>query len=335
LSIGVETERAMSDPARARSVVTLGESMLRLSTHARLEQAGELDVHVAGSESNVAVALAQLGWRATWLSALPETPTGRRVANELRACGVDISHVRWVERGRVGLFFVEHAEPPRNTTVWYDRAGSAAAALGPDDLDPAALAGVDYAVVSGITSGISPSARLLAQRFAAGARQQGAKVVVDVNFRPRLWDADEAAPAIAALVDAADVVVCSARDAEQLWSVDEPPRDAVVRLRDLHAREAELVVLTTGPAGAVASLSDGSLLEQHAYPATVVDRIGAGDAFVAGLIWGLAARDVGEALRAGALAAAIKCTLRGDHLLTTPAEFVRYLDHRNQQAVVR
>lgn len=322
-------------PARTPRIVALGESMLRLSTHARLDRAEQLHVHVAGSESNVAVALAQLGWNATWLSALPDTPPGHRVATELLACGVDVSRVRWVDGARVGLFFVEFAEPPRSTTVWYDRAGSAAAQLGPDDLDVTALAGADYAVVGGITASISASARDLARRFAAEARASGAKVCVDVNFRPRLWDEREAAPAIAELVEAADIVVCSARDAERLWSLNGDPRDAAVRLRDTYAPRAEFVVVTTGEDGAVAALPDGSVLEQPAFQATVVDRIGAGDAFVAGVLWGIETRDAAEALRAGAVAAAMKCTLHGDHLLTTEREFLDQLDGRQRQVVVR
>jgi 2-dehydro-3-deoxygluconokinase len=327
----------MSDAAGERKprVVALGETMLRLSTPGRLDRADGLDVHVAGSESNVAVALAQLGWNASWFSALPDTPPGRRVANELRRCGVDVSSVRWVESARVGLFFLEIAEPPRNTTVWYDRAGSAAAALEASDLDPEILDGADYAVVSGITAGIGPGPRALALRFANEAASRGTKVCVDVNYRARLWGDDEAAPAIAALAATADVVVCSARDAERLWSLDGHPRDTAGRLRETLAPSAELVVLTTGSAGSVASLLDGSVLEEPAYPATVVDRVGAGDAFVGGLLWGLEARDVGEALRAGALAAAFKYTLPGDHLLITQDEFVQHLDDRERQVVVR
>lgn len=309
--------------------------MLRLSTPGRVDRADSLDVHVAGSESNVAVALAQLGWDASWFSALPDTPPGRRVANELRVCGVDVSPVRWVEGARVGLFFIEIAEPPRNTTVWYDRAGSAAAALEPGDLDPGLLDGADYAVVSGITAGIGPGPRALALRFASEAASRGAKVCVDVNYRPRLWGEEEAGPAIAGLLAGADVVVCSAHDAERLWSLEGEPRDTTVRLRETLAPGSELVVLTTGSAGAVASLPDGTVLEQPAYPTTVVDKVGAGDAFVGGLLWGLEARGVAEALRAGALAAALKCTLRGDHLLITESEFVQHLDDRERQVVVR
>src|SRR4051794_29475889 len=86
---------------RKRRAVAVGESMLRLSTHDRLDRTDALDLHVAGSESNVAVALAQLGWDAAWFSALPDTPLGRRLTSELRACGVDVSNVRWVDEGRV------------------------------------------------------------------------------------------------------------------------------------------------------------------------------------------------------------------------------------------
>jgi 2-dehydro-3-deoxygluconokinase len=320
---------------RKRRVVALGESMLRLSTHERLDHVDRLDVHVGGSESNVAVGLAQLGWHAVWLSRLPDSPLGRRVATDLTACGVDVSSVRWVDGARVGLFFIEFAEPPRNTTVWYDRAASAAATLEPDDLDAAVLDGADYAVVSGITAGLGRGPRQLALRFAAEARARGAKVCVDVNHRPRLWDEAKAAPAIAELAEAADIVVCSARDAERLWAIGDDPRDAVLRLRDERAPHAELIVLTTGADGAVAAPRDGSVLEQAAYTTTIVDRIGAGDAFLAGLLWGLAARDVAEALRAGALAAALKCTMRGDRLLVTPQEFLHHLDDRQRQVVVR
>jgi 2-dehydro-3-deoxygluconokinase len=309
--------------------------MLRLSTHDRLQNVERLDVHVAGSESNVAVALAQLGWHSVWFSALSDSPLGRRVATELTACGVDVSNVRWVDGSRVGLFFIELAEPPRNTTVWYDRAASAAAALEPDDLDPSLLDGADYAVVCGITSGLGPGARQLALRFVAEARERGAKVCVDVNYRPRLWDEATAALAIGELAGCADVVVCSARDAESLWAIGDDPQAAVLRLRDEHAPDAELVVLTTGADGAVAAQRDGTILEQAAYTASIVDRIGAGDAFLAGLLWGLEARDVDEALRAGALAAALKCTMRGDHLLITQQEFLHHLDDPQRQAVVR
>lgn len=321
---------------RRPRVVAFGECMLRLSTHARIEFADSVDVHIGGSESNVSVALAQLGWDARWFSALPDTPLGRRVANDLHAHGVDVSGVRCVDGARVGLFFVEIAQPPRSTTVWYDRADSAAAKLKPADLDPSVLDGADYAVVGGVTAAIGAGPRAVALRFATETTVRGAKVCVDVNYRPRPWSEDEAASAIVELLGVGDIVVCSSRDAERLWALDGDSTEVVTHLHEAHAPNAELVVLTIGSDGAVASCADGLVLEQPAYPTTVVERIGAGDAFVGGLLWGLEARDVSEALRAGELAAAPKCTLRGDYLLITASEFEqRFDDNERREAVVR
>jgi 2-dehydro-3-deoxygluconokinase len=322
---------------RAPRLVALGETMLRLSTERSLDRADSLAVNVAGSESNVAVALAGLGWDVSWLSALPSSPLGRRIADELRGAGVDVAPVRWVDdpASRVGLLFVEHAPPPRRTIVWYDRTGSAASALGPGDLDPAVLDGAGYALVSGITPGLGEGPRALALRFADEARSRRARVCVDVNYRAKLWTAHLAAPLIAELVGRADVVVCGARDAEALWGIGGDPRDAVVRLRRARAGTAEIVVLTTGSDGAVASCADGTVIEQPAFPTTVVDRVGAGDAFVAGLLWGLEQGDQAEALRAGALAAALKCTVHGDVLRMTSGEFREHLGGGQTRMVVR
>jgi 2-dehydro-3-deoxygluconokinase len=322
---------------RAPRLVALGETMLRLSTERSLDRADSLAVNVAGSESNVAVALAALGWDVSWVSALPASPLGRRIADELRGAGVDVAPVRWVDdpAARVGLLFVEHAPPPRRTTVWYDRAGSAASALGPGDLDPAVLEGAGYALVSGITPGLGDGPRALAFRFAEEARARGARVCVDVNYRAKLWAAARAAPVIAELVAGADVVVCGAHDADVLWGIGGDARDAVVRLRRERAAAAAIVVLTTGSDGAVASCADGTVIEQPAYPTTVVDRVGAGDAFVAGLLWGLEQGDPSGALRAGALAAALKCTVHGDVLRMTAGELREHLGGGQTRMVVR
>ena len=165
----------------------MGETMLRLSPPARgrLERADTLDLHVGGAESNVAVALARLGRRAAWVSALPDTPLGRRVSGAVAAAGVDVSGVQFAPNGRVGLYFVEFGAAPRATEAFYDRADSSCArSLG---FDAALLDGARFAVLSGITLGLSDHARTTALAFAAAARASGAEVVVDVNYRARLW----------------------------------------------------------------------------------------------------------------------------------------------------
>jgi 2-dehydro-3-deoxygluconokinase len=318
-------------------VVTLGEAMLRLSPpgRGRLERADSLDLHVAGSESNVAVALAALGFRARWVSRLPDSPLGRRVASELSRAGVDVDSVRWIPDGRVGVFFVEFGSAPRPTRVWYDRAGSAAAALEPADLDPAVLDGATYAVVSGITSALSPSAHLLARRFAAEARDRGATVCVDVNYREKLWPPERASVAVTELTRAADIVVCSARDARRLFAIEDTGEAGLAALRAACAPDARLLVLTRSLDGAAASTAAGRILEQEAVPTEVVDRIGAGDAFLAGLVWGLEQGDEEYALRAAAAAAALKCTIPGDQLVVTPEELRELVARNSSEDVIR
>jgi 2-dehydro-3-deoxygluconokinase len=287
--------------------------MLRLSPPAsgRLEEAASLDVHVAGAELNVAVALASLGVSASWISALPDSPLGRRVLREARAAGVDTQHVE-LRDGRMGLFFIEFGSEPRPTSVWYDRERSAFRALG--DIDAVALEGARYAVVSGVTPALGAAGRALTERFAGLAREAGAKLCVDVNHRTRLWSGEEARSALAPLVAQAEVVICSRNDAAEVFGiVGAEPDEVIADLMREHAERAELVVLTLGPAGALGTERGGAPVRQAAYPGAVRDRVGGGDAFVAGLLWGLL-EDAGlrESLARGAALAALKRTVAGD-----------------------
>lgn len=297
-------------------VATFGEAMVRLSTPARerIATAPALALHVAGAEVNVAVDLALLGVPAAWIGTLPRDPLGRRAAAELRAAGVMLDHVAWADRGRMGLFFVEQGAGSRPTAVHYDRAGSAFAtgARWP----AGALAGVRWVVVSGITLAVSDAARRAVAALAADAATHGTRICVDVNHRSRLWDAPAARAALEPLLAAADVVICSASDARTVFSCAPDPR----ALRDLVAPRASLVVVTRGAEGAVA-LAGEELHEVAALPTVVVDRLGIGDAFAAGLLSGLA-DELGPpaALARGAALAALKATIAGDHAFVSRGE---------------
>src|SRR3954454_10150635 len=286
--------------------------MLRLTVPApgRLEQAAALEVHAAGSEANVAAGLAGLGVSTRWIGALPDNPLGARVAAELTAAGVDLSGVTWVPDGRLGLFFAEEGVPPRPTTVWYDRRDSAFAAL--DGFDPAHLDGARFAVVSGITPALGDRSRALTDAFIAEASRLGAGVCVDVNFRERLWTADAAREGLRPVLAAAEVVVCAARDARHVLECEGDEHAVLAQLRERWAPAAAAVVLTNGAEGALASDGEGRTFDRAGVTAEVVDRFGAGDAFVAGLLWGLIERDLELALRAGVTLAALKCSIRGD-----------------------
>jgi 2-dehydro-3-deoxygluconokinase len=316
-------------------VVALGEAMLRLSppAHGRLEEARALDVHVAGSELNVAVALASLGVPSRWMSALPDTPLGRRVVFDARAAGVDTTYVQRVE-ARMGLFFVEFGVEPRATSVWYDREQSAFRAM--REVNAAALDGATYAVVSGVTAALGPEGRAITAQFATLALDAGAALCIDVNYRSRLWSGDDAREALAPVIARAQVVVCSRADAAEVFGITgDDPLDVLDQLRNQYASAADAVVLTLGASGAVAVEGDAAPVAQDAYPSGSMDRIGAGDAFVAGLLWGLSQSvPLRDSLARGAALAALKRTVPGDFARFTADEVLEVVADP-QRALVR
>jgi 2-dehydro-3-deoxygluconokinase len=285
--------------------------MLRLSVGAghRLEDAHYFDVHVAGSEANVAFAAARVGLRSTWVSALPENPLGRRVADTLASGGVDVSLVRWVEGGRLGLYFVEMGAAPRPISVVYDRAASAMAQADPELFDWKAASDTDFLHVSGITLGLSRSGREIALRAMTEARSKGATVTFDVNYRQRLWDAQAAAAAVREVAPLVDVLVCTAEDARDLFGAGGSPEAILKHLRS--ELGAGTVVITMGAAGAMASRGDVTIA-RGGHAVETVDRVGAGDAFVAGFIWGLVDGSLELGLERGLAMSALKMTLHGD-----------------------
>ena len=313
--------------------MTVGEAMLRLSVAPghRLEDAHRLDVHVAGSEANVAFAAARVGLRSVWVSALPSNPLGRRVAATLAAGGVDTSHVRWIEGGRLGLYFVEMGSAPRPISVVYDRAGSAMALAEPELFDWAAACDTDFLHVSGITLGLSRSAHAIARRAMEEGRDRGATVTLDVNYRQRLWTAEAAAAAVRGVAPLVDVLICTAEDARDLFGA-RGTRDAIVEeLRSTLG--AGTVVVTMGAEGAVASRGD-RIVARDGHSVETVDRVGAGDAFVAGLIWGLLDGSLELGLERGLAMSALKMTLHGD-LFRLDAGDVETLLSRDRREVGR
>jgi 2-dehydro-3-deoxygluconokinase len=320
-------------PSKRAQLVTVGEAMLRLSVGSghRLEDAHYFDVHVAGSEANVAFAAARVGLRAAWVSALPANPLGRRVATTLGAGGVDTTLVRWVQGGRLGLYFVEMGSSPRPISVVYDRAASAMAQASPDQFDWTAAGDTDFLHVSGITLGLSASGKAVARRAMEEARNRGAKVTFDVNYRQRLWDPAAAAAAVREVAGLLDVVICTAEDARDLFGAAGAPEAVVERLRT--ELGAPTVVLTLGADGAIAS-SGGEMVARRGHVVETVDRVGAGDAFVAGLIWGLLEGSLDVGLERGLAMSALKMTLHGD-LFRLDASDVAALLARGEREVGR
>lgn len=300
-------------------VITIGETMLRLSapTGVALEQAPHLLVHVAGAESNVAVGLSRMGTSAGWISRLADNPLGRRILNDIRSQGVDVSRVLWTRGERVGTYFVELGRTPRPGRVVYDRAGSAMAAINPEEVDWSYVRGARVVHMSGITPGLSPSCFQLVTRALQEAKSGGQVVSFDVNYRARLWSATEAAATLSLLLRQVGILVCTAADARLLFEID--GGGAVEVAEALHHRfRPDVTVVTSGVHFAAA---DGKrTYQREGYAVEAVDRIGAGDAFAAGFIHGFLTEGVEQGLMYGAALAALKHTYYGDTAWVSAAD---------------
>jgi 2-dehydro-3-deoxygluconokinase len=303
--------------------------MLRLSVPvgSPLEETGVLSLHVAGAEANTAIALAQLGRSVSWISALPDGPLGRRVGRELQANGVDISKVQWVPGARMGVYYVELACPPQPVSVVYDRAGSAASAMAPEDFPFEMIETVRVVHLTGITPALSEGCRRLALELAERVRAGQRRLTVDVNYRAKLWGLDDARICLTELALGADLVTLTREDARDVFNLIGEPAEVAARARK--NLDAETVVLTSGEEGSVWDSVAGSG-RVEAIPTVVVDRLGAGDAFMAGVIDGLLDDDLEGGLHTGTALASLALGTHGDHVVTTRTEVERLLDGRTR-----
>ena len=308
-------------------LLTLGEALLRLTPPGfeALERAPRLEASIAGSELNVACALARLGRRVSWASRLPLGPLGRRVAATAREQGVDVSAVQWVENERLGVMYFEPGLNPRASRVTYDRRASSAAGLSAQTPPWSDLAlNARYLHLTGITAALGPGPRELVLTLARRAAEAGARVSFDLNYRAALGPPQAAAAVLQDIAPSLDTLIVAERDARAVLGLDEEGEALARALRERYG--ARVIALTRGPDAPESSLvlAGDALHRGPRVPVTVLDRLGAGDAFAAGLLHGLLNDDPAAGARAGAFMAAVALATPGDICLITPQELAAF-----------
>jgi 2-dehydro-3-deoxygluconokinase len=281
---------------------TFGETMGLVSadTIGPLEHARSFRLTIGGAESNVAIAAARLGAPVTWLGHVGADSVGDLIVRRLRASNVHTLAIR--DDAFTGLM-IKHRRSGEFLHVDYHRAGSAGSRLHPADI-PSDLAGASILHVTGITPALSDTARAAVFHAVETARALGVTVSVDVNYRAKLWSRFDAAPILRDLVSLADIVFAGPDEAALF--VDTP---AVAGLAALGPAE---VVVKDGPRGCTASI-DGTPFTVPAPTVSVVDPVGAGDAFVAGYLADrLAGASPEQRLRTAVAAGAYAVTVPGD-----------------------
>ena len=289
-------------------LVTIGESLglIRANAIGSLVHESALTLGIGGAEGNVAIGVARLGSEATWVGRLGDDSVGRRIEREYRAEGVRVIAAH--DAASTALMLKERPTVDR-TVVRYYRTSSAGSRIAPADLDGVDIEGADILHVTGITLALSATARATVHSAVDRARRSGVTVSFDVNHRSRLWESTAAAALEYRELAAKADIVFAGDDEASILVEGESPHELAEALSRLGPGE---VVIKLGAQGCLAR-ANGVELRRDAVPVTVVDTVGAGDAFVAGYLAermrGLPLADRLEtAVRAGALA----CTSAGD-----------------------
>jgi 2-dehydro-3-deoxygluconokinase len=330
-------------PTRPARVVSFGEIMLRLSPPGfeRLFQSPVLGATFGGGEANVAVSLAQFGLESHYVTRLPANPIGDGVIRALRAEGV---RTEYIARGgsRVGVYFTEAGASQRASTVIYDRAHSAISEIPADAVDwDVVMAGTNWFHVTGITPALGERAAAATKASILTARRAGAKVSVDLNFRKKLWTEAQAQAAMRPLMGDVDVVIANEEDLQSVLGIHVKGADVTSGTLDVDAYRdaAASVTETLGPALVAITLRESlsasdngwsavlwddaskTLHQSQHYNVRLVDRIGGGDSFAGGLIYGMVTgRPHADALRFAVAASALKQTIPGDFNRVSVAE---------------
>lgn len=316
-------------------VVSFGELMLRLSPpgHERLLQSPSFRATFGGAEANVAVTLAAFGLESWYVTKLPRHAIGDAAVRALRAEGVRTDAI--VRGGdRVGIYFAEAGASQRASTVVYDRAHSAISEMDPDEVDWSSLMlDTRWLHVSGITPALSEKGAASTRAAVAAARAAGVSVSVDLNFRKKLWTEAQAQSVMRQLVKGVEVIIANEEDLQSVLGVTVEHTDVTSAALNVAGYEAaarqvaaefgvKLVAITQRESISASDNGWSALLwdagtstfhKSQRYDVRVVDRLGAGDSFAGGLIYGLlTGRSCGDALRFAVAASALKHSIPGD-----------------------
>ncbi len=322
-------------------IVTFGEIMLRLApeNYLRFVQADRLEATFGGAEANVAVSLANFGEDVAFVSKLPTHEIGQSAINSLRKFGVDTS---FVARGgeRVGIYYCEKGASQRPSKVIYDRAGSAIATATGDDFDwDKIFDGAKWFHFTGITPALSDTLAGIVLQAVKSAKEKGITVSCDLNFRKKLWSKEKAKEVMSEICKYVDVCIANEEDAKDVFGIEAENTDIESgKLNEQgYVSVAEQLVDKFGFKTVAITLresisandnywsgmlyTDGKAVFSRKYAMHIVDRVGGGDSFGAGLIHSLlAGKNATDAIEFAVAASCLKHSIEGDYNMVSKEE---------------
>jgi len=344
----MKRKKRIDESGAARTIVCIGEIMLRLKSpgFTRLFQQPQLEATFGGGEANVAAALAHFGCRTSFVTALPRNAAGDAAAAELRRYGVDTSCI--VRAGsRLGIYFLEAGANQRPSKVLYDRAGSAFSEIPADAYDwESIFSEADWLHITGITPAVSQTAADLTLAALKKAREAGITISCDLNYRKKLWNYGKEAPEVMSeIMQYTDIAIANEEDCQKSLGITASSdvskgkldtavyRDLTDRVLDAYPHLQKIAVTMRESISASHNRwsavlnSRTDFLTSSVYDITdIVDRVGGGDSFSAGLIYGLRSFSTDrEALEFAAAASCLKHSIPGDFALLSADEVLQLM----------
>ncbi len=324
-----------------KRIVTFGEIMLRLApfNYERILQTNTFQATYGGGEANVAVSLSQYGNDVSFVTRLPDNPLGDAAIKTIAGYGVDTA---FIIRGgeRIGIYFLEHGASIRPSKVTYDRSGSAMAEIQPEMFDwPKIFENAAWFHITGITPALSEGSAATCLDAVRIAKKSDLRISCDLNYRKKLWSRDQAKRTMSEIIQYIDVVIANEEDAADVFGIKADTTDVTsghlstdhfqevaAKVKDL-AEISDVAItlresLSASDNNWSAMLYDGNeYFLSRKYPIHLVDRVGGGDSFGAGLIHGLLEGwDKQRALEFAVAASALKQTIPGDMNLVSEDE---------------
>lgn len=332
----------------SNKVVTFGEVMMRLSppNYAKFSQASTLEIEYGGGEANVAIALAYMGLDTCHVTRLPDTMIGKSVTQYLRQHWLDTRHVIYGD-ARMGMYFLEKGAVHRSSKVVYERDGSSFSRIQPEMVNwEEILKGADWFHWTGITPALSQGACDTCLAAIKTANKLGVTVSGDIHSRKSLWQYGKTRQEVLPeLISGTDVVIASSYDLFDILNIGNEKADFAVSAKAVQERYPKIKVVADKDREMISAShnriqgkmwKEGNLITSPSYDVThIIDRVGTGDAFGAGLIYGLLHHEDDEvALKYGAAACALKHTVEGDANMVS-AEDVTHLVRGNYDGRIK
>jgi 2-dehydro-3-deoxygluconokinase len=347
----------MKQVSTDKKVVVFGELMMRLQTrdHERLVQARQFEVYYSGAEANVAVALSAFGIESHLVSSVPDNAVGQACLNYMRQFGFNLDHVR--KNGfRLGIYFVETGVAQRPSTVLYNRKGSSITELRPGDFDwDRIFAGKSWFHFAGITPALSDSVATITLEACVAAKKRGLTVSCDLNFRKNLWTKAKAREVMTGLMEHVDVLFTNEEEAETVFGISAQGTDlhkgqisangyeeVAVHLRDRFDFDYVSISLRESLSATINNWSGMLYNGKNFYTSrkyhidSIVDRVGGGDAYSSGIIYGLlTGQDLQKTVEFAAAASCLKHTIPGDFNLVSFDEILALMNGNGSGRIQR